>query len=77
MRVEKLVKDILYLILVSFYKVKVFVDLVKYFSWSVVLVMYLLFYKDDFEFFWRILRIENLCIVVEVVFGIVGKIDNF
>lgn len=59
-------KDILRSISVDFYRARALTDLVKYFSWEAVSVIYSPTYQDDFETFLRISRIENLCVAIAV-----------
>lgn len=59
-------KDILRSISVGFYRARALTDLVKYFSWEAVSVVYSPTYQDDFETFLRISRIENLCVAIAV-----------
>ena len=70
---KKKAKNIFQSISVGFYKAKALADLVKYFSWSAISVVYSISYKDDFESFLRISRIENLCIAVKVNLSIAGE----
>lgn len=59
-------KDIFQSVSVGFYKARALADLVKYFTWNAVSVVYLPTHQDDFETFLRISNIENLCIAVTV-----------
>ena len=59
-------KDILQSLSVGFYKALALADLVKYFTWSAVSLVYSSPYQDDFETFLRISSIENLCVAVKV-----------
>ena len=70
---KKKAKNIFQSISVGFYKAKALADLVKYFSLSAISVVYSISYKDDFESFLRISRIENLCIAVKVNLSIAGE----
>ena len=71
--VKKKAKNIFQSVSVGFYKAKALADLVKYFSWSAVSVVYSISYKDDFETFLRISRIESLCIAVKVDLSAAGE----
>lgn len=70
---KKEAKNIFQSISVGFYKAKALAHLVKYFGWSAISVVYTISYKDDFESFMRISRIENLCIAVKVNLSIAGE----
>ena len=59
-------KNILRSISVGFYRARALTDLVKYFSWEAVSVVYSPTHQDDFETFLRISRIENLCVALTV-----------
>lgn len=58
--------DILQSVSVGFYKARALADLIKYFAWSAVSVIYSTNNQDDYETFLRIANIEKLCIAVNV-----------
>jgi len=56
--------EILQSVSVGFYKARALADLIKYFTWSAVSVIYSTNNQDDYEIFLRIANIEKLCIAV-------------
>ena len=58
--------DILQSVSVGFYKARALADLIKYFTWTAVSVIYSANNQDDYETFLRISNIEKLCIAVTV-----------
>ena len=58
--------DILQSVSVGFYKARALADLIKYYTWSAVSVIYSSNNQDDYETFLRISNIEKLCIAVTV-----------
>lgn len=68
-------KEILRSVSIGFYKARALADLVKYFSWDAVSVVYSTLYQDDFETFLRISNIEHLCIAIKVQLA-AGKAVN-
>lgn len=59
--------EILQSVSVGFYKARALADLIKYFTWSAVSVVYSAANQDDFEIFLRISSIEKLCVAVTVM----------
>ena len=59
--------DILQSVSIGYYKARALADLVKYFTWSAVSVVYSTEHQDDFEIFLRISNIEKLCVAVKVL----------
>lgn len=68
-------KDILQSVSVGFYKARALADLIKYFAWSAVSVVYSAANRNDFETFLRISNMEKLCIAVTVQLS-VGDINS-
>ena len=67
--------EILQSVSVGFYKARALADLIKYFTWSAVSVIYSTNNRDDYEMFLRISNIEKLCIAVTVQLAS-GKMDS-
>lgn len=64
--VPEISNGILQSLSVGFYKARALADLIKYFTWSAVSVIYSANNQDDYETFLRISNIEKLCIAVTV-----------
>ena len=67
--------DILQSVSVGFYKARAIADLIKYFTWSAVSVVYSSNCQDDYEIFLRISNIEKLCIAVTARLA-AGEMDS-
>ena len=68
-------KHILQSVSTGFYKARALADLVKYFTWNAVSVVYSSTNQDNIKTFLRISNIENLCIAVTVQIN-AGKINR-
>ena len=66
--------EILQSVSVGFYKARALADLIKYFTWSAVSVIYSANNRDDYEIFLRISNIEKLCIAVTARLA-AGEVD--
>lgn len=67
--------EILQSVSVGFYKARALADLIKYFTWSAVSVIYSTNNRDDYENFLRISNIEELCIAVTAQLA-TGEMDS-
>jgi len=67
--------EILQSVSVGFYKARALADLIKYFTWSAVSVIYSTNNREDYEIFLRISNIEKLCIAVTARLA-VGETDS-
>lgn len=66
--------DILQSVSVGFYKARALADLIKYFTWRAVSVIYSANNQGDYEIFLRISNIEKLCIAVSA--QLAGELDS-
>ena len=67
--------EVLQSVSVGFYKARALADLIKYFTWSAVSVIYSANNRDDYEMFLRISNIEKLCIAVSAQLA-AGEVDS-
>ena len=73
--VPQISNEILQSVSVGFYKARALADLIKYFTWSAVSVIYSTNNQDDYEIFLRIANVEKLCIAVTAQLA-AGEMDS-